>query len=236
MTQAASGPSELEKRLGYPFQDPNLLEEALTHASCQDDPHNERLEFLGDAVLNLVVAEELFRRFPHSREGRLTELKSRIVARQTLAEVGIRLGLEPFLRTGGSLEGRPSLPRSLVGNAVEALLGAIYLDAAQRGMNQAGRAVLRWLAPELDAVSEERRWANAKQNLQSYAQKQCGGLPKYQVKSTYEHPDATSFMVEAEVAGRCFPAAWGSSKKEAERWAAWEALLVLASEGAVELD
>lgn len=228
MNEQSGDWSALEDRLGYRFRDRRLLQEALTHASRQE-VHNERLEFLGDAVLNLIVAEELFRRFPAEREGRLTVLKSRLVSRDALSRAGERLGLAGWIRTGGSLEKRHALPRSLLGNALEAVLGATYVDG---GPAEARAAVARWLADDLDNLERASARETAKQTLQLYAQRSYGRLPQYRVLETYEHPLTTSFCVAVELNGHRFPAAWGSSKKEAERWAAWEAILALRAEGA----
>jgi len=219
-------PGALEGVLGHRFRRPELLREALTHASAEE-AHNERLEFLGDAVLSLVAAEELYVRFPKAREGRLTDSKSRLVARATLARVARRLGLEPWLVTGGSLEIRRSVPRSVLGNAVEALLGAIYLDA---GLEAAREAFRRWLAPEIRALEESPSRIHAKQRLQELCQKRFGGLPRYRILEQVEHPETTAFQAAVEIGERSFPPAWGTTKKEAERWAAWEALLVLEAE------
>ena len=217
----------LEGRLGYRFRDRELLARALTHASARDG-HNERLEFLGDAVLNLVVAEALFRTLPDKREGRLTELKALLVSRDTLERVALRLGLADFVRTGGSLAERGSVPRSVLGNALEALLGALYLDAGNAaGLEIAGRAALAWLQPEMARLETEHARARAKSKLQAWAQRAHGCLPEYHLLETFVHPEAHAFQVAALVAGRRFPAAWASTKKEAERLAAWEALLVV---------
>lgn len=228
-------PAHLEELLGHRFTDRSLLEEAITHASTQEEIHNERLEFLGDTVLNLVIAEELYARYPHDREGRLTELKSRLISRQTLGEVGGRLGLEPHLRIGGSLNSRMSLPPSVLGNALEALLGAIYLDCAPEQRLSVMRSIItKWLQPEFLSLEHAHERASAKQVLQFYVQKECGTLPKYHCVDTFEHPLTAAFKVEVEIQQRRFPAAWGTNKKEAERWAAWEALLVLKAEGRYE--
>ncbi|MBT3339937.1 MAG: ribonuclease III [Planctomycetes bacterium] len=233
MTHANADFDELQDVLGYRFTDLTLLEEAVTHASLAED-HNERLEFLGDAVLNQIVAEELYLRHPNAREGELTEWKSRVISRVTLAEAGKRLGYANWLRVGPSLSNRAALPNSVIGNAFESLLGAVYLDAhatqsngEASKSNAAKNAVLRWLGVEIDSAHIICQRSTAKQILQTLAQAKWGALPEYAVVETNEHPQSVAFLVEATVAGRTFPAAWGSPKKEAERWAAWEALLEL---------
>lgn len=225
----------LEEVLGRRFRRPELLEEALTHASSAED-HNERLEHLGDAVLSLVAAEMLFARFPAAREGMLTQWKSLLVSRETLARVGERLGLGGFLRVGGGLDGG-ALPRSLLGNAVESLLGAVYLDAggglapAGGGLAECARLAAAWLAPELAALPDSHARAHAKTLLQGWAQARRGATPSYEVTDAHEHPDARAFRVRAQIAGREFPGAWAASKRDAERLAAWEAILLLRAEG-----
>ncbi len=223
----------LESRLGYTFRDPELLRRALTHASATENAdHNERLEFLGDAVLNLVVAEALYRNLPHSREGRLTELKSMLVARRTLERVAMHLELEPHLHTGSGLDSGAGLPPSVLGNALEALIGAIYLDRPLgEGLGVASQVALALLEPEIERIPEEYERQRAKSLLQAHAQRHHGCLPRYLLLDTYEHPRASAFQVAVELAGRRFPPSWGKTKKDAERNAAVEALLVLRAEG-----
>lgn len=235
MAQDPQARRRLEEILGHRFRRAELLQEALTHASSAES-HNERLEHLGDAVLNLVAAEMLFLRHPDAREGLLTQWKSLLVARETLARVGERLGLAPYLIVGGGLDGA-SLPRSLLGNAVESLIGAVYLDAgggldpAGSGLAACSRLVARWLEPELAALPDRHARAHAKMLLQSWAQAQRGAPPSYLVTATHDHPETRAFRVCAEVAGRRFGGAWAPSKREAERLAAWEAVLALRGEG-----
>jgi len=226
----------LEDLLGYRFRDTQLLELALTHASVQEN-HNERLEFLGDAVLDLVVSDFLFTDYPEVREGRLTEWKSLLVARSTLSRIGERLGLERWIRSGGNLRGRRSLPRSLFGNTLEALLGAVYQDCpADSVLPICQRLVIGWLRHDLACLPENFARAQAKQTLQNWAQVKQGSVPRYMLVDFHEHPETQAFQIAAEVGKRTFPAAWGASKKEAERRAAWEAILVLRVEGALEDD
>ncbi len=235
MASESATPRRLEEILGHQFQDPELLEEALTHASSAGD-HNERLEHLGDAVLNLVAAEMLFHRHPHAREGLLTQWKSLLVSRETLSRVGERLELARHLHVGGGFRGE-GVPRSLLGNAVESLIGAVYLDAGGGrlpeggGLSACARIAERWLEPELAALPERHARAHAKMILQDWAQAHRGVTPTYPVTAVHEHPDTHAFRIAAEIAGRRFAGAWASSKREAERLAAWEAVLVLRAEG-----
>lgn len=224
----------LEDLLGYHFRNQELLKRALTHASVQED-HNERLEFLGDAVLDLVVSELLFRDYTEVREGRLTEWKSLLVARSTLSRVGERLGLERWIRSGGNLRGRRTLPRSLFGNTLEALLGAVYLDCPPDDvLPTCKRLVIHWLRHDLASLPDNFARAQAKQTLQNWAQVKQGSVPRYILVDFQEHPETQAFQITAEVGNRTFAPAWGASKKEAEHRAAWEAILVLRTEGALD--
>lgn len=227
MAESPRSLQSLEELLGYRFRDRDLLQRAMTHASLEEE-HNERLEFLGDAVLDLIVSEMLFRDFPDSREGELTEWKSLLVSRETLSRVGERLGLDRWLRSGGNLDQRGAVPISLLGNAVEALLGAIQLDCpAEEVLKVCQRLVREWLDHELQSLPERHARAQAKKHLQNWAQTNQGCTPAYKVVDSHEHPETQAFAVSVRIGSRHFPAAWGATKKEAERRAAWEAMLVL---------
>lgn len=209
--------------LPHKFLDPELLELALTHASVGAEADNERLEFLGDAVLDLIIAEELYRRYPKLAEGLLTELKAWIVSRKTLAVAAARLGLEPHVRVGPGLQ-RAALPRSLMANVYESVLGAVYLDA---GFAAAGKFVLRTLHDELQGVQERTGISNPKQSLQQHSQRVWGAPPEYIVLDERGRSHARAYLVAAQAGDARFPSAWGRTLKEAERWAAHEALLAL---------
>lgn len=233
MDAAAQDVRRLEDLLGHRFRAPALLQEALTHASSTEG-HNERLEHLGDAVLNLVATEMLFARRPGAREGVLTQAKSLLVSRENLARVGARLGLEAWLRVGGGVGSAGVLPRSLLGNAVESLIGAVWLDAEGAGASGYAtcRAVAtRWLEPDLADLPLRHARAHAKMLLQDWAQAHGHPPPEYRVSGAHEHPLTRSFRIVARAAGREFPPAWAASKREAERLAAWEAVQVLRAEG-----
>lgn len=210
------------------FRDPALLELALTHASTQGERHNERLEFLGDAVLDLVVADELIATVPELDEGEMTELKASLVSRRTLAAVAAELDLGSRARVGQGLRER-QLPSSVLANLFEALLGAVYLD---RGLEAARAFVRASLARPLADVRRRGPDANPKQALQHLAQARWGEIPLYELLEERGRAHARSFLVAARLQARAFPAAWGRTRKEAERWAAYEALLVLETEPA----
>lgn len=211
-----------------PFADPELLELALTHASTQGDRHNERLEFLGDAVLDLVIAEELYRSVAELSEGSMTEMKASLVSRRTLAAAANELGLAARARVGQGLRER-QLPTSVLANLFEAVLGALYLD---QGLEAARAFAREALARPLGEVLRRGPDANPKQALQHLAQARWGEIPLYELVEERGRAHARSFLVSARVDARAFPSAWGRTRKEAERWAAYEALLVLEDESA----
>jgi ribonuclease-3 len=214
--------------LPHNFRDPTLLALALTHASADGQRNNERLEFLGDAVLDLIVAEELFQHLPQRSEGELTELKATVVSRPTLASAAAELGLEERATIGQGMRER-ALPRSVLANLYEAVLGAIYLDGGLEAARSFARASL---AQPLARAHRPERGRNEKQVLQERVQLATGAPPTYVLLRERGHAHAKAFLISAEVGGRRFPAAWGRTRKEAERWAAHEALLVLEAEGA----
>jgi len=212
--------------LPHDFRDPALLALALTHASAHGERDNERLEFLGDAALDLIVAEELYRAHAEMAEGELTELKASVVARKVLAQAAVRLDLGALADVGPGMRGRV-LPVSVLANLYEAVLGAVYLD----GGHEAARAFARvTLAEPLEQVHRREPAANPKQALQHLTQGRWSEVPTYELLDERGRAHARAFLVAARVGERRFPSAWGRTRKEAERWAAHEALLVLEGE------
>ncbi len=210
----------------HAFCDEALLELALTHASTGAATDNERLEFLGDAVLDLLVAEELYRRHPDLAEGEMTELKAWVVSRRVLASAARNLDLVDQVSLGQGMRGR-ALPTSVLANLYEAILGAVYLDG---GLEEARRFTHKTLRGPLDQVREHKRAPNPKQTLQRWSQRDAGDPPTYVVLEERGHAHARAFLVCAELDGRRFPSAWGRTRREAETWAAHEALQRLAQE------
>src|SRR6266513_2822575 len=141
-----------EKILGYKFKNPDLLKESLTHASIADTRllSNERMEFLGDAVLDLIVCEALYRRFPEYLEGDLTKIKSAVVSRRTCAEVSIETGLIELLIIGKGISSRESMPSSLAAAVYESIVAAIYFDG---GFEVVKDYVLRTMTPKIDSIA-----------------------------------------------------------------------------------
>ena len=214
--------------LPHDFRDPALRELALTHASFHASADNERLEFLGDAALDLIVAEELYRTHPDLDEGDLTELKASVVSRKTLARAAQGLDLGSQARIGSGMRGR-ALPVSVLANLYEAVLGAVYLDAGYGAALAFARASL---AEDLARVERRQGESNPKQALPHVAQTRFGEVPTYELVEERGMAHARAFLVLANVSDRRFPSAWGRTRKEAERWAALEALQILEREDA----
>lgn len=217
---------ECQKALGYRFKKPELLSLALTHASRKTDglPSNERLEFLGDAVLGMVISEHLFHTHPDLTEGDLTRIKSVIVSRPTIAAESERLGLWTFLSVGKGMSALEELPTSLLANVFEAVIGAIYLDG---GLEPAREFVLRNLRDQIALVEQDRHRKNYKSLLQEFSQREFGELPTYRVLKEKGPDHMKSFLIMALIGVKKFEAAWGRSKKEAEQNAAMAALRAL---------
>jgi ribonuclease-3 len=218
-----------EERIGYTFQDQRLLLAALTHASGAQHRliSNERLEFLGDAILGLVVCEMLYHRFPEYLEGDLTKIKSAVVSRQSCARISKALGLEEYLFLGKGMTTAPSLPRSLLSDVLESLIAALYLDG---GMKVAREFIEHHIAPEIDHAVHGELYDNYKSTLQQLVQREHGTTPTYTLVDEKGPDHSKCFRVAAEIGGASFPAAWGRNKKEAEQRAARNALSQLAGE------
>ena len=209
--------------LTYTFINADLLEEALTHSSIADNrlDSNERLEFLGDAVLDLVVCTELFRRFPLFAEGELTKIKSSVVSRRACCEVAQAMGMAELLLIGKGIGDRANIPSSLIANVYESITGAIYLDG---GYGAACEFVLRTMTPQIDAVSATPDQQNYKAVLQQHAQRELNGAPLYEVLDEKGPDHSKCFEVCVAINGRRFTSAWAPNKKMAEQKAALMAL------------
>ncbi|HUE64499.1 MAG TPA: ribonuclease III [Rhizomicrobium sp.] len=214
----------LSETLGYRFQDETLLQRALTHAGADSHRSNERLEFLGDRVLALVVAEELYRRYPEEDEGVLTRRVHALVRWEACARVGEEIGLwqHLVLTRSEAAGGRARGP--IVGSALEAVIAALYLDG---GLVVARAFIARWWEPMFADPGSDTR--DAKTRLQEWAQGRGrdAGAPVYTLKEQAGPDHAPRFVVEAKVAG--FPAMTGEggSKRQAEQDAAARLLAVV---------
>jgi ribonuclease III len=218
MTAAAGSGRWLREALGYEARDAALFGAALTHRSAAG-PNNERLEFLGDAVLNLVVADLLYRSFPHASEGDLSRLRARLVSREPLAEVAADLKLGEVLQLGsGELKSGGFRRQSILADALEAVCGALYLDG---GLSAAERAITRLWAARIAALPDPATLKDAKTRLQEYLQARSLTLPRYQVERIEGEPHAQTFRVSCEVVslGRRVHGG-GSSRRRAEQEAA----------------
>ncbi|KPK76308.1 MAG: hypothetical protein AMJ79_07110 [Phycisphaerae bacterium SM23_30] len=212
-----------QQTIGHHFKDANLLEQALTHASVADERlgSNERLEFLGDAVLGAVVCQELYHRFPHYLEGELTKIKSMIVSRRTCARLADQMDLTRFLRVGKGMTNQSGLPGSCKAAALEALIAAVYLDG---GDKIARDFVLRLIGPLLDQADAQQHQGNFKSMLQQYAQRTMAVTPTYELLDEKGPDHSKCFEVGVVIGSRRFPTGWGPSKKDAEQLAAFRAL------------
>ena len=220
--------AECERRIDYVFSDKSLLRAALTHASGAQNrlASNERLEFLGDAILGAVVCEILFHRFPKLLEGELTRLKSIVVSRQTCAKISDALRMEDLLILGKGLMTGATIPWSLMADVFESLVAAIYLDG---GPAEAREFIARHMAHEIDLAADGESGANHKSLLQQAAQRQYNATPTYHLLDEKGPDHSKCFKMAAQVADRRFQPAWGRNKKEAEQRAARNALSELAS-------
>ena len=219
----------MEQALGHVFADKTLLATALTHPSLVDvkKVSYERMEFLGDAVLGLVIAEHLYHRFPDADEGELTRVKSSVVSRAALAHLGKRLRVADYLLMAKGMHHQGPVPRSVASNASEALIGALYCDA---GFEKARTFILAQLGDLIRRSSTKRPATNHKSLLQLHTQNLGLGTPTYEIVRT-EGPDhERTFEVRTVLNGRVFPSAFGQSKKRAEQRAAKNALRELKAE------
>ncbi len=221
----------LEQKIGISFRNKDLLAEALTHRSYLNEhpdwkaPHNERLEFLGDAVLELATTEFLFSKFDTYTEGKLTRIRSALVNRLTLAKTARALGLENHLYLSkGEAQSSERAREAIIGNAVEALIGALYLD---RGYDAAQRFVERFVLVYIDEILSHGSYQDPKSLLQEEVQEKLQVTPSYKVISE-EGPDHDkTFVVGVYFNGDKITEGKGASKQEAERDAAEKALQTL---------
>ncbi len=229
----------VQEILGHQFTDHSLLETALTHASLTDSRlnSNERMEFLGDAVLGLVCCEQIFAQFPELLEGEMTKIKSLVVSRANCAAMARRLGLDTLLMLGKGMQQHRELPQSLAAGTMESVIAAIFLD---RGMDHA-RAFLRpLLGPVIASAYASGHQDNYKSLLQQHAQQRFQETADYVVLDEKGPDHSKAFELCVEIAGRRFPACWGASKKQAEQMAALAALTELGvtqqdAEGRIQL-
>lgn len=232
---------DLEKELHLQFQRQELLVQALTHRSFtheQGAPNavedNERLEYLGDAVVGLVAAESLYRRFPDLREGDLTRLRGALVSRKHLAEVATQLDLGRYLQVGrGERRGRTRVKMSLLANAMEAVIAAVYLDAGLEAARQLIEAHV--IGPDITDLRKQivagETLGDFKSALQQLLQSRKQGQPQYQTTAETGPDHHKCFQVEVRCEGRALAEGSGASRKAAEQEAARRALEQLTEQG-----
>jgi len=217
---------QLQERIGYEFRDPSLLRSALVHASYVNESgidgleDNERLEFVGDAVLEFIVSEYLYKKYPGEAEGTLTIMRSSIVGRKRCAAMAKQLELDEYVLVGkGEREAAGGVKRSILANTFEALIASLYFDG---GLRAARRFVLKMLKKCMpDDLSGDE---NFKARLQAICQREGGVLPSYKLVSS-EGPDHEKvFEVEVSIKGVPCGGGKGATKKEAQQQAARKAL------------
>ena len=218
----ANNIGQLQQRLGYQFIDPDLLTLALSHRSVAAE-NNERLEFLGDSILGLVVTDFLYREFPQAREGDLSRMRSHIVRGESLAEVAKQLALGPDLLLGsGEMKSGGHRRDSILGDTVEALIGAVYLD---RGIEAAREIVTAWFKSFFDSALQAQPVKDAKTALQEWLQHRNKPLPDYLLVSTGGEAHSRLFTVSCKIAAvEAAMTATASSRRRAEQMVAEQLL------------
>jgi ribonuclease-3 len=219
--------SWVREKLGYELQDAGLFAAALTHRSAAR-PNNERLEFLGDAVLNLVVAEYLFRLFPQADEGDLSRLRARVVSSEPLAEIAAQLELGEVLQLGsGELKSGGFRRRSILADALEAVCGALFLDG---GLDAARRVIVAVFESRIAMLPAPATLKDPKTRLQEYLQSEGLPLPRYEVERTEGEAHAQTFWVSCEVESLGLRSGGsGPSRRRAEQEAAERVLAEIAA-------
>jgi ribonuclease-3 len=218
--------NELEKKIEYCFREKALLKQALTHSSFVNEqrikklPDYERLEFLGDAVLELTTSDFLFRRFPDVREGELTKRRASIVCGSSLAQCAENISLGEYILMGRGEESTGGRHKeNMISDVMEAVIGAIYLDG---GFKKAVAFIQRFVLSDFE---EKRLFYDSKTLLQEYVQKEKGAVLDYVLVNEYGPDHSREFVVEARVNGNTVGKGIGKTKKGAEQQAAYEALL-----------
>ena len=217
---------DIQEKIGYQFQNESLLSEALTHSSYANEQkgkirHNERLEFLGDAVLSIVVSDYIFENCPEMPEGALTKLRASLVCEKSLFDFAKQIDLGSYIRlSNGERKNGGAHRPSIVSDAFEALIAAIYLDG---GMEAAKRHILRFVIPEIEH-HRNNSFKDYKTKLQEIIQKNPGERLEYRLVSATGPDHDKHFKVEVHLNSNVIGRGGGRSKKEAEQQAAREAL------------
>jgi len=218
----------LEKKIGIVFKNKELLTEALTHRSyLNENPdaklrHNERMEFLGDAVLEIIVTEFLFHKYPDKEEGPLTSLRAALVNYIMLSQIAKEITLDDFiLFSKGEAKDKGKAREVILANAMEALIGALYLD---EGYDKAKKFIYEFITPKIDIVLKEELYRDAKSWLQEIVQEKNKVTPMYKVLGEKGPDHEKEFLVGVYISDKLLAEGLGASKQEAERNAAQNAL------------
>lgn len=221
---------ELQKKLGIKFKNENLLKQAFVHRSyLNENPgfglgHNERLEYLGDAVLELIVTEYLYKNYPDLAEGEMTSLRAALVNSQMLLQISGRLGFNDYLYLSKGEEKEINRGRQyILADTFESFIGSLYLD---QGYQPAEKFILKNLIPELKNVIEKKLWRDAKSLFQEAAQERVGITPTYEVLEAHGPDHSKTFTVGVYLGEELVAEGSGSSKSEAQQQAAENALKV----------
>ncbi len=218
--------NRLEEKLGYRFKNSELFVQALTHKSVKKKLNNERLEFLGDAVLDLIIGEYLFSRFPNACEGELSKLRASLVNEKSFAEMAKFLGLGEAIFVSTSEESNKGRTKpSLLSNAYEAVIGAIYLEVGISEAKRVAIAILEIVYPKIDLDSLSKDYKTA---LQEVTQAKFGVIPEYELVKSFGPDHKKEFEISVSIAGKEYSRAHGKSKKEAQQEAARIAMGMLA--------
>ncbi|WP_027327220.1 ribonuclease III [Helicobacter pametensis] len=205
----------LQKTINYRFKDQALLECAMTHKSCKKLFNNERLEFLGDAVVDLVVGEYLFDRFPRYQEGKLSKIRASIVNEEGLTILSKAIGLNQCIYLSASEESNHGREKpSILADAFEALIGAIFLES---GFEEAKRIILFWVKKFYDSIDFDQIISDYKTSLQELTQAQFGVIPEYILLQEMGPDHKKSFKMAIQIAGKEYAQATGTSKKQAQQ-------------------
>ena len=217
---------QVEQIIGYQFSNRDLLQKAFIHSSAVENRllSNERLEFLGDSILAVIICQTLFERFKGYLEGDLTKIKSMLVSRRTCAAAAKQLGLQKFLKVGKGMANSRALSGSLAAGLLEAVICVIYIDG---GLDAAQSFILRTFSSLIDQADARQAQGNFKSLLQQHAQQQLNVTPVYELLDEKGPDHNKCFESEAVIGGHHFPGAWGTNKKEAEQKAAFNALVEL---------
>jgi ribonuclease-3 len=215
--------SQIEQVLDYEFCNPELLDLALTHSSYAENriKSNERLEFLGDSVLAIVICQRLFAQFPDYLEGDLTKIKSMLVSRKTCSKIANQLGIVSFIKAGKGMEKTRAMAGSISAGVLEAIIAAIYLDG---GFEAAGQFILKFFGEMIEKADAQQHQNNFKSMLQQHVQREFNTTPHYELLDEKGPDHNKCFESSVVIDERRFQSAWGVTKKEAEQKAAFNAL------------